>query len=159
MDNKLKQEDKSVIEVGPQTNYRYGFFEYNKIKYEIGISLYQNAILILITYNGKIGNMYTLDIEEEDNIDAFIEEDEAPEIKTADCILGDRRNEKINFISNLILSDLSKKISKKNSKIQKIIFSLTLSEFVIANKEFSITPEVRGLIVTLKEEINKILNI
>ena len=74
-------------------------------------------------------------------------------------ILGDRRNEKINFISNLILSDLSKKISKKNSKIQKIIFSLTLSEFVIANKEFSITPEVRGLIVTLKEEINKILNI
>ena len=66
MDNKLKQEDKSVIEVSQQTNYRYGFFEYNKIKYEIGISLYQNAILILITYNGKIGNMYTLDIEEED---------------------------------------------------------------------------------------------
>lgn len=159
MDNKLPQENKSVIEVGSQANYRNGFFEYNKIKYEIGVSLYQNAILILITYNGKIGNMYTLDIEEEDNIDSFIDENETPEIKTADCVLGDRRNEKINFISNLILTDLSKKISKKNSKIQKLIFSLTLSEIFNTDKEFSITPEVRGLIDTLKEEINKILNI
>ena len=155
----MEDKQTACTEIDSSTNYRHDTFEVNKIKYVIGISIYSNAIMIIVTYNGKIGNMYTLDAEEEEEIN-YIEEGDAPEIKMCQCILGDRRNEKTLFISNLILSSIQKKISLKNSKIKKYLLSLTLDESHSSdNKEFTINEDTKVFISALKESLNKILNI
>lgn len=149
----------TCTEIDSNTNYRHDTFQVNNIKYDIGISIYSNAIMIIVTYNGKIGNMYTLDADEEEEMN-YIEEGDAPEIKMCQCVLGDRRNEKIMFIANLILSSIQKKISIKNSKIKKLILSLTLDESNSNNnKEFTINEETKTFISSMKESLNKILNI
>ena len=61
MDNSIKPYDSN-------SNFRQSNFEYKNIKYDISVSLYSNLIFIIISSEGKITNLYSMDT------DAFTEE-------------------------------------------------------------------------------------
>ena len=93
---------KNCIEEFPfNKNFRNINFKYNEENYEINVSLYSNAILIFICYNGKIANLYELniDINEEQEINEFDymggdnPEENIKDVELAQCILGQRGNE------------------------------------------------------------------
>ena len=91
-----------IEEFPSNNNYRQINFIYNKINYELNASLYSNAIMIFISYNGKISQMYelNLDIEEEQEKNEYNffcgnDEDNIKDIDIAECILGKRGNEQI----------------------------------------------------------------
>ncbi len=145
------------------SNFRQISFEYEQIKYEISVSLYSNLIFIIISSEGKITNLYSMDTDsfsEENNF--YHEEEDNSEIEIAKCILGDRRNEKNQFIANLLLSYLCKSISYKSDKIEKIILSLNLNNTNDKTENtlnFELTKETKELIDILKTNLNKIFNI
>lgn len=140
------------------TNFRNLIFEFNNIKYEIGVSLYSNAILIIITTNGKIGNLYSLDLSSEHMLDSYTKSQEDKELETAECLLGNRRDERSHFISNVLLSLLSNKISLKSSKIQKLVLSIALPP-LDNDKEFELGDKYKQMIDVLKEKLLLILDI
>ena len=156
MDNSIKPYDSN-------SNFRQSNFEYKNIKYEISVSLYSNLILINISSEGKITNLYSMDTDaftEENNY--YDNEEDKSEIEIAKCILGDRRNEKNQFIANLLLTYISKSISSKSDKIEKIILSLNLNnpnENNEKNLNFELSNETKELIDILKSNISKIFNI
>ena len=145
------------------SNFRQIFIEYEQIKYEISVSLYSNLIFIIISSEGKITNLYSMDTDaftEENNY--YDNEEDKSEIEIAKCILGDRRNEKNQFIANLLLTYLCKSISSKSDKIEKIILSLNLNnpnENNEKNLNFELSNETKELIDILKSNISKIFNI
>ena len=156
MDNSIKPYDSN-------SNFRQSNFEYKNIKYEISVSLYSNLIFIIISSEGKITNLYSMDTDsfsEENNF--YHDEEDNSEIEIAQCILGDRRNEKNQFIANLLLTYLCKSISSKSDKIEKIILSLNLNnpnENNEKNLNFELSNETKELIDILKSNISKIFNI
>ena len=156
MDNSIKPYDSN-------SNFRQSNFEYKNIKYDISVSLYSNLIFIIISSEGKITNLYSMDTDaftEENNY--YDNEEDKSEIEIAKCILGDRRNEKNQFIANLLLSYLCKSISYKSDKIEKIILSLNLNnpnENNENNLNFELSNETKELIDILKSNISKIFNI
>ena len=156
MDHNIKTYDSN-------SNFRQIFFEYEQIKYEISVSLYSNLIFIIISSEGKITNLYSMDTDsfsEENNF--YHDEEENSEIEIAQCILGDRRNEKNQFIANLLLTYLCKSISSKSDKIEKIILSINLNNTHNKNENnlnFELTKEIKELIDILKINLNKIFNI
>ena len=156
MDNTIKPFDSN-------SNFRQISFEYEQIKYEISVSLYSNLIFIIISSEGKITNLYSMDTDvftEENNY--YDNEEDKSEIEIAKCILGDRRNEKNQFIANLLLTYISKSISSKSDKIEKIILSLNLNnpnENNEKNLNFELSNETKELIDILKSNISKIFNI
>lgn len=156
MDNSIKPYDSN-------SNFRQSNFEYKNIKYEISVSLYSNLIFIIISSEGKITNLYSMDTDaftEENNY--YDNEEDKSEIEIAKCILGDRRNEKNQFIANLLLTYISKSISSKSDKIEKIILSLNLNnpnENNEKNLNFELSNETKELIDILKSNISKIFNI
>ena len=156
MDNSIKPYDSN-------SNFRQSNFEYKNIKYDISVSLYSNLIFIIISSEGKITNLYSMDTDsfnEENNF--YHDEEDNSEIEIAQCILGDRRNEKNQFIANLLLTYISKSISSKSDKIEKIILSLNLNnpnENNEKNLNFELSSETKELIDILKSNISKIFNI
>jgi phage anti-repressor protein len=156
MDNNIKPYDSN-------SNFRQSNFEYKNIKYDISVSLYSNLIFIIISSEGKITNLYSMDTDaftEENNY--YDNEEDKSEIEIAKCILGDRRNEKNQFIANLLLTYISKSISSKSDKIEKIILSLNLNnpnENNENNLNFELSNETKELIDILKSNISKIFNI
>ena len=156
MDNSIKPYDSN-------SNFRQSNFEYKNIKYDISVSLYSNLIFIIISSEGKITNLYSMDTDaftEENNY--YDNEEDKSEIEIAKCILGDRRNEKNQFIANLLLTYISKSISSKSDKIEKIILSLNLNnpnENSEKNLNFELSNETKELIDILKSNISKIFNI
>lgn len=156
MDNSIKPYDSN-------SNFRQSNFEYKNIKYDISVSLYSNLIFIIISSEGKITNLYSMDTDaftEENNY--YDNEEDKSEIEIAKCILGDRRNEKNQFIANLLLTYISKSISSKSDKIEKIILSLNLNnpnENNEKNLNFELSNETKELIDILKSNISKIFNI
>ena len=155
MDNSIKPYDSN-------SNFRQSNFEYKNIKYEISVSLYSNLIFIIISSEGKITNLYSMDTDaftEENNY--YDNEEDKSEIEIAKCILGDRRNEKNQFIANLLLTYISKSISSKSDKIEKIILSLNLNnpnENNEKNLNFELSNETKELIDILNSNISKIFN-
>ena len=155
--------DNSIKPYGSNSNFRQSNFEYKNIKYEISVSLYSNLIFIIISSEGKITNLYSMDTDaftEENNY--YDNEEDKSEIEIAKCILGDRRNEKNQFIANLLLTYISKSISSKSDKIEKIILSLNLNnpnENNEKNLNFELSNETKELIDILKSNISKIFNI
>ena len=156
MDNSIKPYDSN-------SNFRQSNFEYKNIKYDISVSLYSNLIFIIISSEGKITNLYSMDTDaftEENNY--YDNEEDKSEIEIAKCILGDRRNEKNQFIANLLLTYISKSISSKSDKIEKIILSLNLNnpnENNEKNLNFELSNETKEIIDILKSNISKIFNI
>ena len=153
-----------IEEFPSNNNYRQINFNYNKINYELNASLYSNAIMIFILYNGKISQMYelNLDIEEEqekNEYNYFCEdgEDNIKDIDIAQCILGKRGNEQIDFIANFIISYVKDTVLKINSKINKICLALSLDGNLIKNIENN--NNVKEFIDTLKENIEKIFHV
>ena len=131
-----------IEEFPSNNNYRQINFNYNKINYELNASLYSNAIMIFISYNGKISQMYelNLDIEEEQEKNEYNffcgnDEDNIKDIDIAECILGKRGNEQINFIANFIITYIKDIVLKINSKINKICLAINLDENFIKNIE------------------------
>ena len=56
--------DQNIIEEFPSSNnYKSITFNYNNNNYEINTSLYSNAIMIFISFNGKISKMYELNLD------------------------------------------------------------------------------------------------
>ena len=133
--------EKNCIEEFPSSNnYRGISFVYNKVNYELNASLYSNAIMIFILYNGKISKIYELnfDIEEEQEKNEYNffcgdDDDNIKDIDIAQCILGKRGNEQIDFIANFIMSYIKDIVLKINSKINKICLALNLDEDLIKN--------------------------
>lgn len=140
------------------SNFQHITFDHDNTKYEIGISLYSNAIFIIITTNGKIGNLYSLDLSSEQMLDSYTKSKEEKELETAECLLGNRRDERNLFISNVLLSLLSSKISLKSSKIQKLVLSLKLPPSN-NDKEFELDDKKKQLIDVLKAKLLSILAI
>ena len=157
--------EKNCIEEFPSSNnYRGINFVYNKINYELNASLYSNAIMIFLLYNGKISKMYELnfDIEEEQEKNEYNffcgdDEDNIKDIDIAQCILGKRGNEKIDFIANFIMSYIKDIVLKINSKINKICLALNLDEDLIKNIDDNNV--VKDFLNTLKDNIGKIFHV
>ena len=157
--------DQNIIEEFPSSNnYKSITFNYNNINYEINASLYSNAIMIFICFNGKVSKMYelNLDIEEEQekneyNLFMSNDEDYIKDIDIAQCILGKRGNEQIDFIANFIMSYIKDIVLKINSKINKIILAINLDNDLIKNIDNNI--KVKEFINIIKINIDKIFNI
>ena len=157
--------EKNCIEEFPSSNnYRGISFVYNKVNYELNASLYSNAIMIFILYNGKISKIYELnfDIEEEQEKNEYNffcgdDDDNIKDIDIAQCILGKRGNEQIDFIANFIMSYIKDIVLKINSKINKICLALNLDEDLIKNIDNNNI--VKDFINTLKDNIGKIFQI
>ena len=150
-----------IEEFPSNNNYRQINFNYNKINYELNASLYSNAIMIFISYNGKISQIYelNLDIEEEQEKNEYNffcgnDEDNIKDIDIAECILGKRGNEQINFIANFIITYIKDIVLKINSKINKICLAINLDENFIKNIENN--NNVKEFINIVKENIEKI---
>ena len=154
--------EKNCIEEYPSSNNFRGInFSYNKINYELNASLYSNAIMIFICYNSKISKMYELnfDIEEEQEKNELNyldenDEDNIKDIDIAQCILGKRGNEQMDFIANFIMSYIKDIVLKINSKINKICLAINLDEDLVKNIENNI--KVKEFINVIKENIDKI---
>ena len=140
-------------------NYKKITFEFEKISYELNTTLYSNAILIIISSSSKISQIFTLNINldesEEENI-LFDEDLKENNILMSDCILGDRRNEKLKFISNIILTNIYKKIKKKSNKIKTLILSLNLPNEFYSEEIFEIDIKTKELLNIINQNINKI---
>ena len=157
--------EKNCIEEFPSSNnYRGISFVYNKVNYELNASLYSNAIMIFILYNGKISKIYELnfDIEEEQEKNEYNffcgdDDDNIKDIDIAQCILGKRGNEQIDFIANFIISYIKDIVLKINSKINKICLALNLDEDLIKNIDNNNI--VKDFINTLKDNIGKIFHV
>ena len=157
--------EKNCIEEFPSSNnYRGISFVYNKVNYELNASLYSNAIMIFILYNGKISKIYELnfDIEEEQEKNEYNffcgdDDDNIKDIDIAQCILGKRGNEQIDFIANFIMSYIKDIVLKINSKINKICLALNLDEDLIKNIDNNNI--VKDFINTLKDYIGKIFHV
>ena len=157
--------EKNCIEEFPSSNnYRGISFVYNKVNYELNASLYSNAIMIFILYNGKISKLYELnfDIEEEQEKNEYNffcgdDDDNIKDIDIAQCILGKRGNEQIDFIANFIMSYIKDIVLKINSKINKICLALNLDEDLIKNIDNNNI--VKDFINTLKDNIGKIFHV
>ena len=157
--------EKNCIEKFPSSNnYRGISFVYNKVNYELNASLYSNAIMIFILYNGKISKIYELnfDIEEEQEKNEYNffcgdDDDNIKDIDIAQCILGKRGNEQIDFIANFIMSYIKDIVLKINSKINKICLALNLDEDLIKNIDNNNI--VKDFINTLKDNIGKIFHV
>ena len=154
---------KNTIEEFPTNkNYRSVSFKYNEQKYEINVSLYSNAILVFISFNGKISNLYELNIDksEEEEMNDYMgdnPEDNIKDIEIAECILGKKGNEQMNFIANFIMTYIKDIILKINSKINKICLSLSLDNDFVTNIEEQ--NKVKGFLDIIKENIGKIFNL
>jgi len=151
----------SIEEFPSNNNYRQINFNYNKINYELNASLYSNAIMIFISYNGKISKIYelNLDIEEEQEKNEYNffcgnDEDNIKDIDIAECILGKRGNEQINFIANFIMTYIKDIVLKINSKINKICLAINLDENLVKNIENN--NNVKEFINIVKVNIEKI---
>ena len=158
--------DKNYIEEFPiNKNFRSINFNYNKENYEINVSLYSNAILIFICYNGKIANVYELniDINEEQEMNDFDylggdnPEENIKDVELAQCILGKRGNEQMDFIANFIITYIKDIILKINNKINKICLSLSLDNILMSNIEDS--QKIKDFLDTIKVNIGKIFNV
>ena len=140
-------------------NYKKITFEFEKISYELNTILYSNAILIIISSSSKISQIFTLNInldESEDENILFDEDLKENNILMSDCILGDRRNEKLKFLSNIILTNIYKKIKKKSNKIKTLILSLNLPNEFYSEEIFEIDIKTKELLNIINENINKI---
>ena len=157
--------EKNCIEEFPTNkNFRSVNFVYNEHNYEINVSLYSNAILIFVCFNGKISNLYelNLDIEEEQEKKEFDymgenEEENIKDIEIAQCILGKRGNEHMDFIANFIMTYIKDIISKINTKICKICLSLSLDNNLLNN--ISDNTKVKEFLNLTKFNIGKIFNV
>ena len=157
-------EKNCIEEFRSSNNYRGISFVYNKVNYELNASLYSNAIMIFILYNGKISKIYELnfDIEEEQEKNEYNffcgdDDDNIKDIDIAQCILGKRGNEQIDFIANFIMSYIKDIVLKINSKINKICLALNLDEDLIKNIDNNNI--VKDFINTLKDNIGKIFHV
>ena len=139
-------------------NFKKINFEFENKKYELNTTLYSNAILITISVSSKISQIFTLNIndESEDENILFDEDLKENNILMSDCILGDRRNEKLKFISNIILTNISKIIKKKSNKIQKLILSLNLPNEFFSEEIFEIDEKTKEFLNIINKNINKI---
>lgn len=154
-------EKNSIEEFPTDKNYRSVNFTFNEQKYEINVSLYSNAILVFISYNGKISNLYELNIDNSEELemnDYYMDESEEniKDIEIAQCILGKRGNEQMNFIANFIMTYIKDIIVKINTKINKICLSLSLDNNLVNNIEEH--GKVKNFLNITKENIGKIFN-
>ena len=157
-------ESNTIEEFPSDKNFRTVNFIYNEQKYEINVSLYSNAILVFISFNGKISNIYelNLDVEEEQEMNDFNymggnQEDNIKDIDLAQCILGKRGNEHMDFIANFIITYIKDIIIKVNNKINRICLSLCLDNNLLKNiEDRKIT---KNFLDTIKDNVGKIFNI
>ena len=116
-----------------------------------------------------------MDIDDDDNEETLIRDElqegdiittdntdtiDAPRIESSSCVLGDRRNEKTQFISDFILSFISKQLIKRTTAIDKLILSITLTaEEYDDVLSFELTQHNKDLIDIIKLNISQLLNI
>ena len=157
-----------IEELPTSKNYRSTNFEFNNKKYELNISLYSNALFIFLCNNGKISNIYELNIDienEEEVINIDDEEDNIKDIEIANCILGKRGNDKMNFIANVILTYVKEFIEKINNKIIKLCLAVNLNDDLIKEyynnepEEIKQRDNIKKFLDLIKESFKKIFNI
>lgn len=157
--------EKNCIEEFPSSNnYRGINFTFNNINYEMNVSLYSNAIMLFICHNSKISKIYELnfDVEEEQEKNEYNyycgeDEDNIKDIDIAQCILGKRGNEQIDFIANFLMSYIKDIILKINSKINKICLALNLDDDL--NKNIENNNKVKEFINISKANIEKVFHV
>ena len=131
---------------------------FNEQKYDLNVSLYSNAIFVFISYNGKISNLYELNIESNEEQENYFNDgdEEIKDIDIGHCILGKRGNEQMNFISNFIMSYIKDIVTCINTKIIKICLSLSLDNKFIRDIEEN--DKVKNFLNEIKKNISKIFN-
>ena len=158
-----------IEELPINKNYRATSFEFNNKKYELNISLYSNALFIFLCNNGKISNIYELNINtenEEEIINIENEEENIKDIEIANCILGKRGNDKMNFIANFILTYVKDFIEKISNKITKFCLAINLNDDLIKEYNSNDEPEenkqrdnIKKFLDAIKENFKKVFNI
>ena len=148
----------SIEEIKTNTNFRTVNFMFNEQKYDLNVSLYSNAIFVFISYNGKISNLYELNIESNEEQENYFNDgdEEIKDIDIGHCILGKRGNEQMNFISNFIMSYIKDIVTCINTKIIKICLSLSLDNKFIRDIEEN--DKVKNFLNEIKKNISKIFN-
>lgn len=149
----------NIIPYESNKNIRASSFIYNNEKIDILVSLYSNAIFIIASNNAKLSNIFMYDLDDnEKEEEPFLDEEDLKEVKISKCLFGDRRNETLHFIINLIITALSDKIQKFNDKIKKIILSVNIPLLNSNNKVYSLDNDTKLFIDKLKENILQIFN-
>ena len=117
-------------------------------------------MLVIISSNGKLGNFWISDNEEEN--DALEEND-----YEARCILGNRKDEVSQFFSHAIINFIFHEIKNKEqslyNNIKKVLISFTLKYDELFNidlqnpQELLLTTEFKQFFENVKKNISKIL--
>lgn len=151
-----------IEEFKSNKNFRNVNFSFNEQNYEINVSLYSNAILVFISFNAKISKLYELNIditEEQEINDDYLgeqEENNIKDVEVAQCILGKRGNEQMDFIANYIITYIKGIVLKINSKINKICLSLSLDKNLL--NEIEDINKIKDFLNITKDNIGKIFN-
>ena len=85
------------------------------------------------------------------------QEENIKDVELAQCILGKRGNEQVDFIANFIMTYIKDIIFKINNKIIKICLSLNLDTILMSNIEDR--NKIKDFLDMTKVNIGKIFNV
>jgi len=150
----------NVINVSQKSNFRKTEIELAKGKIELGISFYSNALLVIISSNGKLGNFWVNENEDEDPL-----EESDYDVR---CILGNRKDEVSQFFSHAIINYIFSEIKSSKSHslysgIKKVLLSFTLKYdelfniYVDNQQDLLLTTEFKKFFTDVKEKISEVL--
>jgi hypothetical protein len=137
-------------------NFKKSKFNFNESGVEVGVSIYSNLIFIIITGNSKIGALYIGQTDKEDPLDS---EENFHEVS---CLLGNRKDEVTQHFATFLITQLLNYLSKKNSKIQKILLSSSikfneLMKTGLNDDDILQSKEYKNFLEVTKSEIGNIL--
>jgi hypothetical protein len=123
IESRLKFSNNFITE-SKNCNFRKSVIQVPKGTVELGISFYSNVLFVMINSNGKLGNIWVGESEQESET----LEENFSDIK---CILGNRKDEISQFFSDAIINYIfneirNSKIETKYDNIKKIMLSLAL---------------------------------
>ena len=163
IEKKLKLNDCFISE-SENSNFRKSIIQLPKGNIELGISFYSNLLFVIINSNGKLGNIWIGELEQE----ADNQEENFSDIR---CILGNRKDEIIQFLSDTIINFIFNeiKINKNDSKfsnIKKIMLSLALKYQNLFDYDLNLsdqdellyTDDFKKFVADLKKDISELLN-
>ena len=162
IEKKLKLND-SFISESKNSNFRKSVIQLPNGTVELGISFYSNMLFVIINSNGKLGNIWIGELEQESD-------DHEENFSDIRCILGNRKDQISQFLSDTIINFIFNeiKINKNDSKfnnIKKIMLSLALKYQNLFENDFKpsdqdellYTNDFKKFVSELKKNLSELL--
>jgi hypothetical protein len=150
----------NFMNISQKCNFRKTDIQLANGKIELAISFYSNALLVIISSNGKLGNFWVNENEEEDSL-----EDIDYEVR---CILGNRKDEVSQFFSHAIINHIFTEIKSSKSQslysgIKKVLLSFTMKYDELLNidvenqHDLLLTTEFKKFFTDVKKKVSELL--